>query len=86
VIAGINRLFDHGGKQYHLQAEDLGEAQAAFEVRVFDQGTVLWKKRVAYEDVLARGLPRLEQDDELRSMMEKALHTVEAAIVRGKLL
>jgi hypothetical protein len=85
VISGINRVFPHGGKDYHVQAEDLGLEQAVFEVRVYDGGTVLWKKRIPYQEVLDRKLPRLEQDEELRGLMEKTLHTVEAAIAKGKL-
>ena len=85
MIVGVNRVFDHGGRQYHIQAEDLGVEQACFEVRVYDHGTVLWHKKVAYNDVISRGLPKLEQDDELRSLMEKTIHTVQAAISKGKL-
>ncbi len=66
MIVGVNRVFAHGGKDYHIQVEDLGEGQAAFEVRVYDQGAVLWRKKVPYADVLAKGLPHLEQDEELR--------------------
>ena len=85
MIVAINRVHEHDGRQYHLQAEDLGEPQAAFEVRVFDSGSVVWHKRVPYADLLAQKLPRLEQDDALRSLMEKTLHTVQAAITKGKL-
>jgi hypothetical protein len=85
MIVGVNRVYEHEGKQYHIQAEDLGVDQAYFEVRVYDQGTVLWRKQVPYRAVLARALPKIDQDDELRSMMEKAIHTVQAAIAKGKL-
>ena len=85
MIVGVNRVYEHEGKQYHIQAEDLGVDQACFEVRVYDQGTVLWRKQVPYRAVLARALPKIDQDDELRSMMEKAIHTVQAAIAKGKL-
>lgn len=85
MIVGINRVFPHGGKDYHLQVEDLGVAQACLEVRVYDGGTVLWRKKVPYQEIVARGLPRLEQDEELRGLMEKTLHTVQAAIVKGKI-
>jgi hypothetical protein len=84
VIVGLNRVFEHGGRQYHIQAEDLGIEQAVFEVRVYDHGTVLWRKQVPYRAVLARALPKIEQDDEIRSLMEKTIHTVEAAIAKGK--
>ena len=85
MIVGVNRVFEHGGKEYHLQAEDLGLDDAAFEVRVFDGGTILFKKKVPYGEVLAQNLPKLEQDDALRALMEKSVHTVQAAIAKGKL-
>jgi hypothetical protein len=85
VIGGVNRVYEHAGRQYHLQAEDLGPEQAVFEVRVYDGGAVLWHKRLPYAEIIERKLPKAEQDDELRALMEKALHTVQAAIAKGKL-
>jgi hypothetical protein len=85
VIVGLNRIVEHEGRQLHVQVEDLGEAQACFEVRVHEGGGVVFSKKVSYADVLERKLPRSDQDDAVRSSMEKALHTVEAAIARGKL-
>jgi hypothetical protein len=46
---------------------------------------VLWLKRIPYADVLAQKLPRLDQDEALRALIEKTLHTVQAAIAKGKL-
>jgi hypothetical protein len=83
VIPGVNRVFPHEGKDYHLQAEDLGVERACFEARVYDGGTVLWHKRIAYADLVAQRLPKLEQDEALRSLMEKTLNTVQAAIAKG---
>ena len=85
MIIGVNRVLEHAGKQYHIQAEDLGVEQACFEVRVYDKGTVLWRKRIGYGDIVEKNLPRLEQDENVRSFMEKTLHTVQAAIAKGKL-
>ena len=85
MIVGLNRVFTHAGKDYHIQVEDLGVEVGAFEVRVYDGGTVVWRKRVGYADLLAQGLGREERDDQLRTMMDKTLHTVEAAIAKGKL-
>ena len=85
MIIGANRVFEHGGTEYHIQAEDLGSEQAAFEIRVYDKGTVLWRKRVPYAELVAKGLPRLELEEQVRSLMEKTLHTVQAAIAKGKL-
>jgi hypothetical protein len=85
MLAGVNKVYEHGGKEYHLQAEDLGREQACFEVRVYEQGTVRWHKRVAYAEVLQKPQSRQEQEEELRALMEKALITVQAAIAKGKL-
>ena len=85
MISGVNRIFTHEGKDYHLQAEDLGPAQPCFEMRVYDGGAVIWRKKVSYEDVLAQKLPQTEQEESLRTLMEKTLHTVQAAIAKGKL-
>ena len=85
MLPGVNRVYQHEGKDYHLQAEDLGEEQACFEARVYDGGSVLWHKRISYADLVAQKLPKLEQDEALRSLMEKTLHTIQAAIAKGKL-
>ena len=85
MIVGVNRVYEHGGKAYHIQAEDLGVAQACFEVRVYDGGTVLWRKKLPYAEILQKNLPKIEQDESLRALMEKTLHTVQAAIAKGKL-
>ena len=85
MVPGVNRVYAHDGKDYHLQAEDQGLEQACFEARVYLEGTVLWHKKISYADVIAQKLPKLEQDEALRSLMEKTLHTVQAAIAKGKL-
>ncbi len=85
MIIGSNTIFEHGGKQYHLQAEDLGAEAAAYEVRVYDEGTVVWMKRMPYDDLKAQELPRPEHEKSLRTRMEKTLLTVGAAISKGKI-
>jgi hypothetical protein len=85
VIVGLNRVFPHEGHEYHLQVEDLGAEAAVFEIRVYEGGSVTWRKRVDYHSLLAQNLPREELEAELRRMMEKYLHTVEAAIAKGRL-
>ena len=85
VIVGLNRIFEHEGREFHIQVEDLGEEQASFEVRVHSGGGIVWQKRMSYSELLAKGLPKGEQDEAVTSAMEKALHTVQAAIARGKL-
>lgn len=85
MIVGLNRVYEQNGREYHIQAEDLGLEQACFELRVYDRGTVLWCKRMPYNDVLERHLSKIDQDDALRALMEKMIQTVQAAIAKGKL-
>lgn len=85
VLAAINRIHEHDGHTYHIQTEDLGTDEKCFEVRVFEKGTVVWHKRVPYADVLERNLPKAETEEQIHALMDKTLHTVEAAITKGKL-
>jgi len=85
VITAVNRVYEHGGHVYHLQAEDLGLEHRSFEVRVYDGGCVLWHKRVPYGEIVEQGLPKIEFESALHTLMEKTLHTVQAAIAKGKL-
>jgi hypothetical protein len=85
VLAAINRIYEHEGHTYHIQTEDLGTEERYFAVRVFEKGTVLWHKRVAYAEILERNLPKAETEEQIHALMDKTLHTVEAAIAKGKL-
>ena len=85
MIIGVNRVYEHQGHEYHVQIEDLGTDQAAFEARIYEKGSVLWRKRVSYSELLQKGLPKLEQEEALRALMEKTVVTVQAAIAKGKL-
>jgi hypothetical protein len=85
MIMGSNTLFEHEGRKFHLQAEDLGSPPAAFEVRVYDGGTVLWQKRFSYVELAEQKLSAQERETALRTRMEKTLLTVEAAIAKGKI-
>lgn len=85
MLTGINKVVEHDGRKLHLQAEDLGDQEAAYEVRVYDGGTVLWLKRFNYQDLVAKDLPKQEYEQELRTQIEKTLHTVHAAVLKGKI-
>ncbi len=86
MIIGVNRVYEHGGKQFHVQAEDLGVDQACFEIRVYERGSVLWRKQVRYDELLQKNLPKADLEEALRGLMEKTVHTVQAAIAKGKLV
>jgi len=85
LIVGANKVYPHDGKEYHIQVEDLGTGSACLEVRVYVGGAVLWRKQIPYEDVLERSLPQLELEEELRGLMDKTIHTVQAGITKGKI-
>lgn len=86
MIIGVNRVYEHDGKQFHVQAEDLGVDQACFEIRVYERGSVLWRKQVRYDELLQKQLPKAEMEEALRGLMERTVHTVQAAIAKGKLV
>jgi len=46
---------------------------------------VLWRKQIPYKEVLDKGLPQLELEEELRGLMDKTIHTVQAAISKGRI-
>lgn len=85
TIIGINKIFEHGGKKLHIQTEDLGDETAAFEVRVYDGGSVLFLKRIPYAELKEQQLPKHEHEQALRTLMERTTQTVQAAIVKGKI-
>ena len=85
MIVGSNTVFPHDGHDFHIQAEDLGMDKKSFEIRVYEGGTVLFQKRISYEDVVGQHLPQSEFEATVRTRMDKMIHTVEAAIVKGKI-
>ncbi len=85
MIMGVNRVYQHNGREFHVQCEDLGGALSCFEVRVYDKGAVLWRKKVSYADVVEKHLPKAELDEALNGLMEKTIFTVQAAIAKGKI-
>lgn len=82
MITGSNRVFEHGGREFHIQVEDLATGET-LEVRVYDKGAVLFVKRVPYAEAIAGAAVR---EDAIRTFMEKAIQTVSAAIVKGKIV
>ena len=85
MITGVNRVLRHENRELHLQTEDLGLAAAAYDVRVYDGGNVLWSKRVSYADQLEPGLDHGQVEDRVLASMNTTLTTVSAAIQRGRL-
>ena len=81
MVTGSNRVFEHAGREFHVQVEDLAHGDT-IEVRVYDKGAVLFVKRVGYAEAV-EGAPA--RDDAIRAFMEKTIQTVIAAIAKGKI-
>ena len=81
MVTGSNRVFEHEGREFHIQVEDLGKGDT-LEVRVYDKGAVLFVKRLPYAEAIA-GAP--SRDDAIRTFMEKTIQTISAAIAKGKI-
>ena len=82
MVTGSNRVFEHAGREFHIQVEDLVTGET-IEVRVYDKGAVLFVKRVPYAEAIA-GAP--SREDAIRTFMEKTIQTVSAAIAKGKIV
>lgn len=81
MVTGSNRVFEHAGREFHIQVEDLPSGDTV-EVRVYDKGAVLFVKRVSYGEAIVGAASR---DDAIRTFMEKTIQTVSAAIAKGKI-
>jgi len=81
MVTGSNRVFEHDGREFHIQVEDLGQGDT-LEVRVYDKGAVLFVKRVPYAEAVAGAS---EREEAIRAFMAKTIQTVSAAIAKGKI-
>ena len=81
MVTGANRVFEHAGREFHIQVEDLTSGDTV-EVRVYDKGAVLFVKRLPYAEAIA-GAP--SREDAIRTFMENTVQTISAAIVKGKI-
>lgn len=81
MVTGANRVFEHAGREFHIQVEDLTSGDTV-EVRVYDKGAVLFVKRLPYAEAIAGAASR---EDAIRAFMEKTIQTISAAIAKGKI-
>ena len=82
MVTGSNRVFEHAGREFHIQVEDLASVADTVEVRVYDKGAVLFVKRLSYTEAIAGSESR---EDAIRAFMEKTTQTISAAIAKGKI-
>ncbi len=84
MTIGVVRQVKHEGRKLHIQIEDLGVQQGCFDVRVYEEGQVLFHKKVAHP-----AAPAGESDEQRRARLkaetEKLFSTLSESIRRGKL-
>ena len=85
MIIGINTSYEFQGKSYHIQIEDLGEHQKNMEIRVYNQGHLVWQKRIPYQPNLLDIESPIELANGVKFQMDKLLATVKAGIDQGKI-
>ena len=85
MLAAINTVLKHDGHEYHVNCEDLGDAEGCIVIRILDKGGILWEKRFPHPEAVTAAEGKREAEQALRSQMAKTVQTVEAAIAKGRL-
>lgn len=85
MIAAVNKLVDHEGRQLAINCEDLGFGKRTIVIRVFEGGGILWEKTVAYETELEKNA-RAEAEQSIRAQVDKLVDTVRAGIAAGRVV
>jgi hypothetical protein len=78
---GFNTDVQHEGHVYHVQTEDCGIDNPAFESLVYIGGTIVAKKRTAYTEQLSSGAT----EDVIASLLKRQHQTMIAAIKAGRI-
>jgi hypothetical protein len=78
---GFNTDVQHEGHVYHVQTEDCGIDNPAFESLVYIGGTIVAKKRTAYTEQLSTGAT----EDVIASLLKRQHQVMIAAIKAGRI-
>ena len=78
---GFNTDVQHEGHVYHVQTEDCGIDNPAFESLVYVGGTIVAKKRTAYTEHLGTGTT----EDVIASLLKRQHQVMIAAIKAGRI-
>ena len=84
MLAAVNQVFEHEGRQYHINCEDFGFEVRTIAVRILDQGGILWEKVMPYQTDKQED-ERREAERAVGAQMAKTVQTVRAAIAAGRL-
>lgn len=81
MISGFNTDVQHEGHVYHVQTEDCGVDNPAFESLVYIGGTIVAKKRTPYSEQLSTGAT----EDAIASLLKRQHQVMIAAIKAGRI-
>jgi hypothetical protein len=81
MISGFNTDVQHEGHVYHVQTEDCGLDNPAFESLVYVGGTIVAKKRTPYSLQLSTGAT----EDAIASLLKRQHQVMIAAIKAGRI-
>jgi hypothetical protein len=81
MISGFNTDVQHEGHVYHVQTEDCGVDNPAFESLVYVGGTIVAKKRTPYSEQLSTGAT----EDAIASLLKRQHQVMIAAIKAGRI-
>lgn len=81
MISGFNTDVQHEGHVYHVQTEDCGLDNPAFESLVYIGGTIVAKKRTPYSAQLSTGAT----EDAIASLLKRQHQVMIAAIKAGRI-
>jgi len=81
VISGFNTDVKSEGVVYHVQTEDKGRKSRLIVSLVYDRGTILASKRVAYDDLMNGGF----DENALAEKMQRQHKLICAAVKAGKI-
>ena len=81
MISGFNTDVQHKGHVYHVQTEDCGVDNLAFESLVYVGGTIVAKKRTPYSEQLSTGAT----EDVIASLLKRQHQVMIAAIKAGRI-
>lgn len=84
MSVGLVRLVEHEGRKLHVQVEDLGPREPVYDVRVYEDGAVLFHKKVPHAEAPGTETPE-QRKDRLKHAAEKIFVTLAESIKRGKL-
>ena len=80
----INIMYEHEGRKYDLQAEDMGVDAGSMDLRIYHDGVIVFQRSVSYRGQVSDGASSEEHDRSVRALMIRHIETLKKGIVSGK--